>query len=271
MIKCLACICFGLASTSSALGQPGEIVRDFSKQYGKFSGAFVLYDESANQLTRHNPNQCAHRYSPASTFKILNSLIGLQTGVIKDKDFVIPWDGITRNMPEWNRDHTLESAVRFSVVPYFQELARRVGEKRMKLWVDSVGYGNCDIAGGIDRFWLGSTLTISANEQVGFLRRLWKNDLPFAPGNLEMVRNILILEKGPNYVLRGKTGFSTNEQGVPVGWFVGTLEREGKKYFFASNAVGERRDADEVFDVRKSVALAILEELKLLPAASGSN
>jgi beta-lactamase class D len=243
MITCLASICLGLASTFSSADQPREVVRDFSKHFGKFSGAFIMFDESGNQITRHNLNQCARRFSPASTFKILNSLIGLQTGVIKDKDFVIPWDGITRNIAEWNRDHTLESAVRFSVVPYFQELARRVGERRMKQWVDSVRYGNCDI-----------------------LRRLWKGDLPFAGGNLETVRNILVLQRGPNYVLRGKTGFSTDEQGIPVGWFVGVLDREGKKYFFATNVVGQRRDADDIFQMRKSVALAILEEMKLLPA-----
>jgi len=248
------------------IAQPKELVCDFSKHFEGFSGAFVMYDKTKDQFIRHNPTQCAERFSPASTFKIVNSLIGLETGVIAGKDFVIPWDSVQRPIAEWNRDNTLETAVRFSVVPYFQELARRVGNERMKKWIDTVGYGNRDISGGIGRFWLGSTLTISANEQIDILRRLHSGTLPFSAINLDIVRQILVLENKTDYVLRGKTGFARDPQGRAVSWFVGYLERGGDVYFFATNIVSPNidRDGDKIFNMRKPVTLAILRELGLL-------
>jgi beta-lactamase class D len=268
MDKRLRYICACLFANLIALGQPTEIVQDFNARFGQLSGAFVLLDVSGNRFIRHNPRQCSQRFSPASTFKIPNSLIGLETGVITDKNFVIPWDGVRRGNPEWNRDHTLESAVRFSVVPYFQELARRVGPERMKRWIDSLGYGNRDISGGIDRFWLGSTLAISANEQIDLLRRLQSGNLPFGQRNIDIVREILILARGSDYVLRGKTGFADSPGNKAVGWFVGYLEREGKVYLFATNITTDNaeRDGAKIFELRKPVTRSILQDLGLLPA-----
>jgi beta-lactamase class D len=249
---------------SACPAQTRDTIIDLHAQFKDFQGAFVLFDQQKQLYSRHNPAQCAERFSPASTFKIPNSLIGLETGVIRDQHFSIPWDSVRRSVPDWNRDHDLESAIRVSAVWYFQELARRVGYGRMRRWIDTLGYGNCDISGGIDRFWLGSSLLISANEQVEFLRRLQGDDLPFSRRSIQIVKEILVLEKTKSTVLRGKTGFSANNKGLVAGWFVGTIERSGNIYIFASNIIGREGDADRVFQSRKEIAVSILRDLHLL-------
>ena len=249
-----------------ALSQPKESTRDLSSYYHGLNGAFVLYDQGANSWTRYNPERCRTRYSPASTFKIPNSLIGLETGVIKDQHYVIPWDSVHRNIAAWNRDHDLQSAIANSVVWYYQELARRVGEKRMKEFVEKIGYGNMDISGGIDHFWLGSTIEISPDEQIDFLRRLRANALPFSVRSMDIVRDILVLEKTDRYTLRGKTGFTDFDGNHAIGWFVGYIETPENFWFFASNIVTDNatRDSDKIMKERKEVALRILKDLGLL-------
>ena len=141
-----------------------------------------MYDLKNNRYTRYAPEQGAERLLPASTFKILASLIGLETGVIPDENYVIKWDGTRYPIPSWNQDHTLKTAIQNSVVWYYQELARRVGREKMQYWVDVVNYGNKDISGEIDNFWLVGGLRISANEQVEILKRQYQEDLPFLNG-----------------------------------------------------------------------------------------
>jgi len=257
---------FLLSFLSSASSQPKETVKDLSSYYHGLNGAFVLYDQGANSWMRYNPERCRTRYSPASTFKIPNSLIGLETGVIPDQHYVIPWDSVHRWVDEWNRDHDLQSAIKYSVVWYYQELARRVGEKRMREFIEKTGYGNMDISGGIDHFWLGSTIEISADEQVDFLRRLYANALPFSVRSMDIVRDILVLEKTDRYTLRGKTGFTDFGNNQVVGWFVGYIETPQNRWFFASNILSNdaKKDSETIMKERKEIALKILKGLGLL-------
>ena len=235
--------------------------------YRGLGGAFVMYDRNADLLTEYHPAECRKRLTPASTFKILNSLIGLETGVIRDEHYVIPWDStVYRDFPAWNRDHDLASAIANSVVWYYQELARRVGRKRMTALIDSTGYGNSDASGPIDRFWLGSTLLISPEEQVGFLRRLYDGSVPFSRRSVEIVKRILVLDESDAHVLRGKTGFSGDRSGLTVGWFVGYVEKGGDVFFFACNMTSPDagRDAGRIVRERKDAALRILAALGAL-------
>jgi beta-lactamase class D len=262
---------FSFVLSFTALGvnchpPPMETVRDLGGHFQGLTGAFVLFDNNSNSYVRHNPIQCQRRYSPASTFKVCNSLIGLETGVIPDEHFVIPWDSVQREIMDWNRDHDLRSAFKYSVVPYYQELARRVGAKRMKKYVEETRYGNMDISGGIDKFWLGSSLLISADEQVLFLKNLHDNNLPFSQRSMDVVKDILIVEKNGEYVYRGKTGTTTFDQGMLIGWFIGYLERGGNAYFFALNMITDnpQQDVDKIFSSRKEITKAILKELGLM-------
>ena len=210
------------------------------------AGAFVLYDLKQNRYLRHDEARCRERFSPFSTFKIPNSLIGLDTGVIADAEFVIKWDEQkypafsqdTLPFSAWWQDQTLRTAFKRSVVWYYRELALKVGERRMKEYVNRLDYGNEDVSGPLSGFWLGSTLRISADEQVEFLKRLHKEELPVSKRSLSIVKEIMTLEEMPDYKLSGKTGGGPLGEGRYLGWFVGYLETKENTYFFATEIEG---------------------------------
>ena len=241
--------------------------QDLGKYFRRTKGAFVLYDLKQDRYLRYNRPRCRQRFSPFSTYKIPNSLIGLETGVISDADFLIPWDRQKyperdNFLPEWNRDHTLRSAFRYSVVWYYRELAKRVGEARMKELVTKLDYGNQDISGGIDRFWLRSSLSISAEEQVEFLKRLYHSQLPVSKRSIEIVKEIMTLEVAPDYKLCAKTGGGPLAEDRYLGWFVGYVETRDNVYFFALNIDGESYNA--IRDRRLDLVKEILTDLGCL-------
>ena len=210
------------------------------------AGAFVLYDLKRGTYLRHDEARCRERFSPFSTFKIPNSLIGLDSGVITDAEYVIKWDA--QKYPAFNRDtlpfsawwedQTLRTAIKRSVVWYYRELALKVGERRMRDYVHRLRYGNEDATGPLNGFWLNSTLKISADEQVDFLRRLYKEELPVSKRAIRIVKDIITLEETPDYKLSGKTGGGPLAEGRYLGWFVGYLETKDNTYFFATEIEG---------------------------------
>jgi beta-lactamase class D len=215
---------------------------DLSAYFKGRPGTFVLLDLKSGRYLRHDAARAAERFPPFSTFKIPNSLIGLETGVIRDADFLIKWDEqkypADPNFPQWFRDQTLRTAFQRSAVWYYQELAERVGESRMKQSVDQLDYGNEDTSGGLTRFWLNSSLKISADEQVAFLRRLYLGELPVSKRAPAIVREIMVHEETPAYRLSGKTGGGPLSEGRFLGWFVGYLEAGGDTHLFAIQLEG---------------------------------
>ncbi len=201
-------------------------------------GSAVIFDEARDTWHVFDRTRAEHAYLPASTFKITNALVALETGVIKDEFEVIRWDGKPRDFADWNRDHSLASGMKFSTVWFYQEIARRAGAEGMQAWIDRIGYGNRDIGGGIDRFWLDGALRISAVEQVSFLRRLADGSLPFKDTVQETVRRITITEAAPAFTMHSKTGWAlagAADGKTDLGWIVGWVERAGKRWFFAIN------------------------------------
>lgn len=255
------------APTPTAAATPAPAVElrlDLEQYFDGAEGAFVLYDLNRNAYIRTDSARCAEQFLPASTFKILNSLIGLETGVIPDENYIIQWDGTPYDFPAWNQDHTLQSAIQNSVIWYYQELARRVGAEKMQSWVKAAGYGNADITGNIDTFWLDGALRISADEEVEFLKRLYQNDLPFSQRAMDIVKKIIVQEDTPAYRLIGKTG-SVVRMEERVGWFVGWLEKDGNVYFFATNFKTTSQDGWANGAAAREINLEILAELGLLP------
>lgn len=201
-------------------------------------GTAIVFDETENTWHVFDRARAERGYSPASTFKIFNALVALETGAIKDEFEVIRWDGKKRDVEAWNRDTSLASGMKHSVVWFYQEIARRVGAERMQNWMDRVDYGNRDISGDVDRFWLDGGLRISAVEQIGFLRRLAKGALPFSESTQETVRRITITETATDWTLHSKTGWglaSAQDGKTDLGWVIGWVERGGKRWFFAVN------------------------------------
>jgi len=269
-------IVFFAACTSSMPGSaipepPHERTVDLSAHFENLDGAFVLYDQNAGTTLRHNPARCAMRLSPCSTFKIPNTLIALDTGVAGDENFSIPWDK-ERNPEQpwwkemnldWARDHTLATAIRNSAVWYYQEIARRIGEARMAQYLSRFQYRTRDISGGIDQFWLTSTLLISADEQIAFLRRVKERKLGLSEQATATLEKILVRAEGSGWVLRAKTGSGGGKGAPSLGWLVGWVEQKNNVHYFALNALGE--DAAEVREVRFRAAESILKELDVLP------
>nr|AIA12539.1 ClassD_beta_lactamase [uncultured bacterium] len=210
------------------------------------NGAFVLYDLKRDRYLRYNEARCRERFSPFSTFKIPNSLIGLDTGVIPDAEFVIKWDEKkypahdrdTLPFSAWWQDQTLRTAFKRSAVWYYRELALKVGEKRMREYVRNLHYGNEDASGPVNNFWLNSSLKISADEQVDFLKRLYREELPVSKRSLAILKDIVKLEETPDYKLSGKTGGGPLAENRYLGWFVGYVETKDNTYFFATEIEG---------------------------------
>jgi bla regulator protein BlaR1 len=203
--------------------------------FNGYNASFVLLDSKSGRYLRYNPELCAKRLSPCSTFKILNSLVGLETGVIKDENHSMKWDGNEYAIESWNRDQTLQSAVSNSVVWYFQRLASEVGGTRMEKYLRETHYGNEDISAGINKFWLGSSLKISAEEQVEFLKKLVNDELPFSKRSMAIVRGLIRLDQTEKGTLYGKTGSNSIDSKKVLGWFVGYIVQPDRNYIFAAN------------------------------------
>ena len=271
-MKRVRCTCL-LMMFLVSIGVAPVDAQNLNSIFGKTEGAFVLYDLKNSRYVRHNETRCRRRFTPASTFKIPNSLIGLETGVVRDADFVIPWDrqrypseGRPNYAPfiHWWQDHTLRSAFKYSVLWYYIEIAQRVGAQRMQKYVTQFRYGNADTSGGIDQFWRNSTLQVSADEQVEFLRRFYAGQLNVSSRSTKIVKDIMLLEQTATYKLSGKTGAAPIDSGGTLAWFVGYLEREGNVYFFALNMDGANYEA--IREERINLTKRILTELGYLPS-----
>lgn len=241
-------------------------VRDsnFKKHFQELGieGSIMIYDLNKDRTYQHNPSRNQTAFLPASTFKILNSLIALETQVIPNELAILTWDGIERKLPEWNRDLNMKEAIKISAVWFYQVLARRVGHEQMQKWITQVGYGNQKIGDkeDIDKFWLAGKLQITPQSQIQFLRRLYKGDLPFSKKSISTVKEMIIVEQTPDYTIRAKTGTIDNPQ-APIGWYVGYLEQSKNTYFFATN-IDIRTKADAI--ARKEVTRRCLKDLALL-------
>jgi len=238
--------------------------QDFGKYYDEYfvKGSFVIYNLSKNSYVYYDSARCYKQFIPASTFKIPNSIIGLETRVIKDENFVIPWDSIVRPVEAWNHDLDLKTAIKVSCVPYYQELARRVGEEKMKELIERLNYGNKNISGGVDKFWLTGELRISQMEQIDFLKRLYNDELPVSKRSMDITKNIILREDTLGYKLRAKTGWG-DMAGTSIGWFVGWAEKDNNVYFFANN-IESSSPADNFSAARIEITQKILKQLGIL-------
>jgi beta-lactamase class D len=223
-------------------------------------GCFGLFNNGENNFIIYNlPRYRDSAYTPASTFKIVNSLIGIQTGVIKDENMVIKWDGVKRWNEDWNKDLTMKEAFAVSSVPYFQEVARRIGRDTMKRWIDSLGYGNRNISGPIDSFWLNNRLKVKPDEELGLVKKLYFDQLPFFKRTQDIVQSVMLREQNSNYKLYYKTGWGELENGHGLGWIVGWIEENKHPYFFVLNI--ETADKNAIPRVRMQLLKGILAHL----------
>jgi beta-lactamase class D/D-alanyl-D-alanine dipeptidase len=224
------------------------------------AGGIYIYDLKQNKYTIYDRKRMDRGFVPASTSKILHSLIFLDSGAIADENETLKWDGVKRVIEAWNQDQNLRSALKVSAVWFYVEVSKRVGQEKMQKYYDSVGYGNRSTNGfGVD-YWNNGDLRVTPREQIEFLVKFYQNRLPFSPQVISVVKDILIEEKTPTYTLRAKTGWSS-AYSPQVGWWVGYVERGADVYFFATE-IDINKDADAA--KRKEITKKILRELKII-------
>lgn len=231
----------------------------------KVEGVFVLRSLESGEQIVTDARLAGDGDLPASTFKIPSALIGLERGVLSGADAMFKWDGVERDIAAWNRDATLASALRDSTVWFFQEVARRVGAEAMKTSLVAFGYGNADIGGKLDKFWLDGQLRISPREQVEFMTKLHRRALPVARRHMELVEHLMTRAQAPGWSWRGKTG-STERDGRAVGWLVGLAERDGKTWTYALMIRAPEAEFQRMLPLRVQLTRELLIRYGALPA-----
>ena len=230
--------------------------------------ACVFIDCKSGEIITHDSISISTRYTPCSTFKIWNTLIGAECGIIgSPSDSFYTWDSIPRFFPAWNRDLTLKEAFQVSSVPAFQALARTIGNERMGKWIDALNYGDRDISSGIDDFWLPregkKSIRISPLEQAQLIRKLVNGELPFSQKSQIILKEIMIIETTSKGVCYGKTGSGADlnaDKKQDLGWFVGYVSSKDRKYSFACLVRGRNVSGVD----SKGIIESILKKSELL-------
>jgi beta-lactamase class D len=222
-------------------------------------GTLVVVDSRGGKeiVYVHDKDRAAQRLSPASTFKIPHSLIALDAGVLRDEFQVIPWDGVKRPVDAWNHDQDLRSAVRNSAVWVFERFASEIGRDKEAAYMRKIPYGNA-LSSGAEPFWVDGDLAISPQEQIVFLRHLYRNTLPFRVEHQLIVKDVLINEAGREWILRAKSGWTGQ-----IGWWVGWVEWPEGPVYFALNIDTPNRMED--LPKREKIVRQALRSLGALP------
>ena len=228
-------------------------------------GSILIYDLNQDVYYSNDFEWSNKGNLPASTFKIVNSIIGLETGVIENDSVIFKWDGEKKWLKNWEQDLILRDAFQFSCVHCYQEVARKIGSKRMNDYVSKLNYGNLEIdATNIDKFWLEGASRISQMQQIDFLKRLYNFELPISKRTESIMRKIMLIEETDQYKLSGKSGLSNNN-GEYNGWFVGFVEFKNDTYLFATNLEPKKEfDFDSFIKKRLDLTLLGLRKMNVL-------
>ncbi|MEI8059033.1 MAG: penicillin-binding transpeptidase domain-containing protein [Ferruginibacter sp.] len=226
-------------------------------------GCFTLLNNATGRVTVYNMSLDTMRFLPAATFEIIHSLVGLQNGVIINDTMTIQWDGKHRETESWNKDMGMTDAFKLSNDAYYKEVANRIGKNVMQKWLDSLSFGNKKIGGNVDTFWLDNSLKISPDEQLGLVKRLYFDQLPFRKSVHEMVRNVMLQENNTSYKLSYKTGWGIDESKNNIGWLIGWVEENNHVYFFVTFVKAGVGKID-VPTIRMNITKSILKQLGFL-------
>lgn len=229
-------------------------------------GTLVVVDERTASAGTwvYDATRAQRRYAPASTFKIAHTLFALDAGLVRDEFQRFVWDGVQHPYEGHNQDQTLRSAMRESTLWVYERLAKQLGQARAQQYLRRMDYGNADASAARGNYWVDSNLAISAHEQVAMLRRLFRNQLPFSVAHQRLVKDLLIVEAGRDWILRAKTGWEGR-----FGWWVGWVEQPSGAVFFALNIDTPKRTED--LYKRQAITRQILQSIDALPAQPPRN
>lgn len=220
-------------------------------------GCFTMLKNTDGEITVYNMALDTQRFQPFATFNMFNSLVALQIGKVTGEDMVIPWDGIKRQN-SWNRNFDLKSAFKLNATPYFQESARRIGKDSMQKWIDSLSYGNRTMSASIDSFWMDNSLKVSPDEQLGMLKKLYFDQLPFRKSVMQSVRDAMVQVDNTAYKLSYISATGTNAAQLPLGWVAGWIEENRHVYFFVTFVKSDR--AKDLSTLQVNITKDILKQ-----------
>lgn len=227
-------------------------------------GTIIITNLDGSKFFQAYPKRAKQPLLPASTFKIPNTLIALQESAVSSPEEVFPWDGTVRFVDAWNQDHSLRTAFPVSCVWYYQELAKRIGNETYLRHLEELNYGNKLTGPELTRFWLDGDLRITAEEQIDFLKSLYRNEFQFQPQHYAVLKEIMEVEQTETYTMYAKTGWAVRDDGEH-GWYVGYVESTDETWFFATNieikANAEWRYSKEIAGVALRLVGAIREKL----------
>ena len=229
------------------------------------AGTVLIYDSKNDKFYGNDFDKAKIGYLPASTFKIANTMIGLETGKIVDENMVFKWDGQKKAMSIWEKDLVLRDAFQASCVPCYREVARNIGFQDMKAYLAKLNYGNMYInENNVDMFWLSGGSTINSFQQIDFLKRFYEKKLPILDRTHQIVKLILLLEENATYKLSGKTGWGIQDE-ADNGWFVGYLETDDNVYYFSTNVLPkENFDMNLFGKIRRDITMSAFQKMELI-------
>lgn len=228
-------------------------------------GAILIYDAQKEEYFASNLQHIEEGTLPASTYKIPNSIIALETGIVENDSTLFEWDGENRALDIWERDMVFRDAFRLSCVPCYQQIARAVGPEQMNTYLRKLNYPGMQVdSTNIDLFWLQGASKISPLQQIDFLSRFYGQQLPIKESTYSLMRSIMLVEENENYRLSGKTGWAIRE-GNNIGWFVGFLEKQNDVYFIATRVrPSEAFNMDMFARIRQEVSMEAFRAMEII-------
>lgn len=228
-------------------------------------GAILIYDLKKDTYYSNDFKRIKKGNLPASTFKIPNSIIALETGVVENDSTLFKWKGVARRMKIWEQDLTFKEAFHVSCVPCYQDIARKIGSKRMNRYLNKLGYREMEVdATSIDMFWLEGSSKINQLQQIAFLKRFYQSELPISKETEVIMKRLMVIEETDTYKISGKTGWSIRNENSN-GWFVGYVELEKGTYFFATNITPKQQFNMRIFPmIRKEITYKALMQMNII-------
>ncbi len=235
----------------------------------KLKGSATIYDYKSKKWLYSDKADANVAMLPASTFKVINILIALETGTIKDENEIVKWPGSTDTAkygyrPEIYHDISVREAFEVSAGWAFVELAKKIDRKVYQRYLDASGYGNHNLTEKGDDFWNFGAFGISPRNQIEFLIKVYEGKLPFSKHNIDILKKVMITETTPDYTIHSKTGW-TKADNRDLGWWVGYVQRTDNIYFFATRLIKPRAQVNPNFgNCRKEITKNILRSMKVL-------
>lgn len=237
--------------------------KNFLKDYIKknnLNATVIVENIKTGKKIIYNKKRAKQSFLPASTFKIVNTLIALEERVIQDENEIIKWDGIDKGYAPWNQDQTLVTAFPISCVWFYQELAKRIGNNNYLTYLKKLNYGNRKTGKELTTFWLDGELRISALEQINIIRNIYLEKYNFNSNHYQILKKIMIVDKTEEYLMRAKTGWAMRVE-HQIGWYVGYLETQHGTWLFACN-LDIRYNGDQNF--RAKLIYKAFQELGII-------